>query len=77
MRVVLVLKHRRTEIDLGLQGPINKNRILEQSQVIFWNKITKNYMAVHGSLKKCAYFSENILICSYIMDFLLVLSGII
>ena len=30
-----LLGHRQTEIDLGLQGPINKNRILEQSQVIF------------------------------------------
>ena len=30
-----LLRHRRTKIDLGLQGPINKNRILEQSQVIF------------------------------------------
>ena len=27
--------HRRLRIDLGLQGPINKKRILEQSQVIF------------------------------------------
>ena len=32
---VRLCRHRRTEIDLGLQGPINKNRILEQSQVIF------------------------------------------
>ena len=29
------IAHRRLEIDLGLQGPINKKRILEQSQVIF------------------------------------------
>ena len=48
--VDLIVHHRRLRIDLGLQGPINKKRILEQSQVIFWNKITKNYMAVHGSL---------------------------
>ena len=27
--------HRRLRIDLGLQGPINKKRILERSQVIF------------------------------------------
>ena len=35
----------------------------------------QNYRAVHGNLYKCAYFLEYILICSYIMNFLLVLSG--
>ena len=66
--------HRQLRIDLGLQGPINKKRILERSQVIY---LKQNYRATHGNLYKCAYFLEYILICSYIMDFLLELSGIV
>ena len=38
--------HRGLGIDLGLQGPINKKRILEQSQVIFRNKTTGLFMEI-------------------------------
>ena len=35
------VSHRRSRTDSGLQGPINKIRILERSQVIFLNKSSK------------------------------------
>ena len=39
-QILETVSHTGSRTDLGLQGPINKKRILEPSQVIFWNKTT-------------------------------------